>query len=101
MTDYSIDPLVITPLSVAIHRRSESPIYGKGILQISLAEDGGDRHLLITQLEDDPGPGVIRLNPEELPALANAAHYLMPNEMEAAIEQLEHYQTELEALPND
>jgi len=89
MADYSTDPLVITPISFAIHRQSENLIYGEGILHVSLADDGGDRHLLITQLDDDPDPGVIRLNPEEVLALARSAQHLMPTEMTAAIKQAE------------
>ena len=76
------DYLKVTPLSVAIHRQSENPVYGKdgspgaGILHISIDDDGGGPFLVIKQLEDDPKPGVVRMNPEELPFLLQAAQRL-------------------------
>jgi hypothetical protein len=76
------DYLKVTPLSVAIHRQSENPVYGKdgssgaGILHVSIDDDGGGPFLVIKQLEDDPMPGVVRMNPEELPFLLQAAQHL-------------------------
>ena len=72
----------VTPISVAIHHESENPIFGEhggkgeGILHVSVDSDGGTEFLVIKQLEDEPDPGVIRLNARELPYLLQAAQHL-------------------------
>ena len=69
----------VTPISVAIHHESENPIIGEhggkgeGILHVSVDSDGFQRFLVIKQLEDEPDPGVIRLDARELPCLLQAA----------------------------
>lgn len=74
--------LQVTPISVAIHRESENPIYGKdggkgeGILHVSVDSDGAMPFLVLKQLEDEPDPGVIRLDARELPYLLQAAQQL-------------------------
>jgi len=76
------DYLQLTPISVSIHRQSENPIFGKdggkgeGILHVSLDSDGGMQFLVIKQLEDEPDPGVIRIEAMELSYLLQAAQQL-------------------------
>ena len=74
--------LQVTPISVSIHREAENPVYGKyggegeGILHVSIDSNGGMPFLVIKQLEDEPDPGVIRLDARELSYLLQAAQQL-------------------------
>lgn len=48
------NPLCVTPLSVAIHRRSENPVYGEGAIHVSVDDTAAGAFLRIRSLL--PGP---------------------------------------------
>lgn len=64
--------LQITPITLAIHKESESPIYSEGVLQIALQDDGGGYYFLLTQDSDK-----INIELDELKKCVAAAEFLL------------------------
>jgi len=64
--------LQITPISLAIHREGESPIYSEGVTQVSLQDEGGGYFFQLIQESDK-----ITLELDELKKCVAAAEFLL------------------------
>jgi len=65
----------ITPIQCAVHRISQSAIYGEGVINIRLQDDGGGAFFEISS--NDAGEQKIKCDPIELKLLAEAAEMLL------------------------
>ncbi len=59
-----------TVLKIAVHPDDESPLYGNLLTHVSIEDEGGGPYLVIEQFEDNRKPGVVRIDFDELPAIA-------------------------------
>jgi len=58
-------PYRSTVVAIAVHRDTESPIYGEGTTTIRLEDEGSGPFLLLSQGTDD-GTQTLRLDPAEI-----------------------------------
>ncbi len=70
MSEYAI-----TPIQYAIHRISQSAIYGEGVINIRLQDDGGGAFFEISS--DEVGEQKIKCDPVELQLLLEAGEMLL------------------------
>ena len=68
---------VNTILKVAVHRESENPVFGEGNTFVSVEDDGAGPFLVIEQNDSYNTDKTIRMEYEELIAVAEAAKMLM------------------------
>lgn len=68
-----------TMVSVAIHRDDESPIYGENTTVVSLDDEGAGQFVTIRQTAQLHS-SEIRLDPEEVPVVLDAAQKLLGGE---------------------
>lgn len=68
------DQIMFTSVKVAIHRESASPIDGDGNIYLQLDDEGGGAFFLLFQPDSS---GSIRVDPEDIEAIARAARFLM------------------------
>lgn len=67
----------MTPLAISIHPEGENPIYGKRATHVCIEDEVGGAFVVITQTHDDANPGEVRLDPDELPLILQAATKLL------------------------
>jgi len=67
----------ITPIAVSVHRKSESPIFGEGVTNIRIDDEGGGMFLVISQEDKE-----IRCDIEELELILSAARELIAPHLE-------------------
>jgi hypothetical protein len=68
---------VNTILKVAVHRESENPVFGEGNTFVSVEDDGTGPFLVIEQNDSYNTDKTLRMEYEELLAVAEAAKMLM------------------------
>jgi len=68
---------ITTTITVSIHPEGENPIYGDRATHVSVEDEAGGGFLVIKQHGDSHEPGTVRLDPEELDAVAAAAKELI------------------------
>lgn len=66
-----------TILTISIHSKDESPIFGMSSTHVSLDDDGGGPFLILKQCNDHIQNGEIRLEFDELPLIMEAAQQLI------------------------
>jgi hypothetical protein len=68
----------ITPMSVSIHPDSEHPVFGAGVLHLSLQDDAGGYYFELKQIcTDDQGEQMIRIELSELELCVQAGKKLL------------------------
>lgn len=65
--------------SIAIHRAGDSPIFGESTTIVRLDDDGGGPFIVIEQVTEALH-SVVKLDPDELPAVMRAAFRLLRQE---------------------
>lgn len=65
--------------AIAIHRVGDSPIFGESITIVRLDDEGGGPFIVIEQFTDTQH-SVVKLDPDELPAVMRAASRLLRQE---------------------
>ena len=69
---------IVTPLSVAIHKKGESPIFGDGVTVINIEDESGGPFIQIRQQGEYIAMGVCRFNDyDEIATVANVAKELL------------------------
>jgi hypothetical protein len=69
----------MTPITIAIHKENDSPVFGETATHISLEDSGAGCFLKITQFPDTSASNEINLEFEELELLTQAAEKLREN----------------------
>ena len=70
--------MLVTPICFAIHRPEESPVFGDGIIHVSVDDDGAGPFVVIKQLSwDKPESGVCAFDISELEQITKAARKLI------------------------
>ena len=54
--------------TIIVHPEEE-PLFDESATHVAIDDEGGGYYLIITQFPDDPEPGQIRLDPDELTRL--------------------------------
>ena len=67
----------MTPLAISIHPEGDNPIYGERATHVRLDDETGGAFVVITQIDDNAKPGEVRIDPEELPLILQAAASLI------------------------
>lgn len=67
---------VATILTVSIHRKETNPVYGRGVLQISIDDEGAGGFVKICELEDDM-EHYVRIDADELDLVFKEAKKLL------------------------
>jgi hypothetical protein len=62
--------------TIIVHPEGE-PLFDESATHVAIDDEGGGHYLIITQFPDDPEPGQIRLDPDELDAVYSAAKQLL------------------------
>ena len=81
-----MNDILTTTVAVAVHRRSESPIFGEGTLRVELDDDAAGPYVVLTCVNngEENRPG-LRMDMDELDAVTVAARGMMdafPNDGE-------------------
>ena len=66
-----------TILKVAVHRETESPVFGEGNTYVSVDDEAGGPFIVLEQENDLPTPGAMRLDYDELLVVVETAKMLM------------------------
>jgi len=69
------DP-VVTFVTVSIHRSDINPVYGRGVLQISIDDEGGGGYVKICELGDDI-QNCVHIDADELELIFREAKKLL------------------------
>jgi hypothetical protein len=69
-----MEKIIASPVKISLHKQNFNPVYGEGVLQVSLEDEGGGTYLKIEQLNDVLNYITIDFN--ELEALLEAAKML-------------------------
>ena len=67
---------VATILTVAIHRSDSNPVYGRGVLQISIDDEGAGKYVKISEQDDDL-EHYVRIDADELELVFQEAKKLL------------------------
>jgi hypothetical protein len=67
--------IMVTPVKVALHRRRDNPIYGEGVIYVSVDDECVGPFLVLTQ-NHDSGHG-LRIDLDELEAAVKTGRYLI------------------------
>jgi hypothetical protein len=62
--------------TIIVHPEGE-PLFDESATHVAIDDEGGGYYLIITQFPDDPEPGQIRLDPDELEQVYFAAQQLL------------------------
>tara|TARA_R110000868_G_scaffold338023_1_gene598819 strand:+ start:817 stop:1065 length:249 start_codon:yes stop_codon:yes gene_type:complete len=62
--------------TIIVHPKGE-PLFDESATHVAIDDEGGGHYLIVTQFPDDPEPGQIRLDPDELDAVYAAAKQLL------------------------
>lgn len=62
--------------TIIVHPEGE-PLFDESATHVSIDDEGGGNYLIFTQFPDDPEPGQIRLDPDELEQVYFAAQQLL------------------------
>lgn len=62
--------------TIIVHPEGE-PLFDESATHVAIDDEGGGHYLIITQFPDDPEPGQIRLDPDELEQVYFAAQQLL------------------------
>jgi hypothetical protein len=62
--------------TIIVHPEDE-PLFHESATHVSIDDEGGGHYLILTQFPDDPEPGQIRLDFDELDAVYAAAKQLL------------------------
>ena len=68
---------ISTIMSVSVHNKAVNPIYGEFNVVVRVEDEGGGPFLVLEQSTDDSANQKIRLDYDELLAVAQAAKMLM------------------------
>ena len=67
---------VATTLTVSIHRSDTHPVYGRGVLQISIDDEGAGKYVKISEQDDDM-EHYVRIDADELELVFQEAKKLL------------------------
>lgn len=70
---------IITPIAVSIHPSTSNAVFGQGILHLSIDDEGGGQFFVLEEVSDIQDPGKVKIDPEEMSVLLEAARRLMPD----------------------
>jgi hypothetical protein len=62
--------------TIIVHPKGE-PLFDESATHVSIDDEGGGHYLILTQFPDDPEPGQIKLDFDELEAVYSAAKQLL------------------------
>ena len=62
--------------TIIVHPEGE-PLFDESATHVAIDDEGGGNYLIFTQFPDDPEPGQIRLDPDELEQVYAAAKQLL------------------------
>ena len=62
----------MTPIAVSIHRETEHPLFGEGVIHLKLEDDAGGFYFFVSQDE-----GGFKIDTDEINQLAIAAKFLL------------------------
>lgn len=72
-----------TIIGIAVHPPGDSPVYGEAATHVLLDDEAAGPFILLRQAHDGIKPGEVRLDPEELDAVYDAAKRLIKGERDA------------------
>ena len=64
-----------TVTQIAIHRSDQSPVFGEGVINVSLWDEGAGTFIVLTQ--NDSEDGKIRIDPNELDIIVESAKRML------------------------
>ena len=67
--------ILTTTIKVAIHRRGTNPIFGEGVVHVSVEDETGGPFIVLES--DDDNSGGLRIDMEELEAAVVAARMMI------------------------
>jgi hypothetical protein len=62
--------------TIIVHPKGE-PLFDESATHVSIDDEGGGHYLILTQFPDDPEPGQIKLDFDELETVYSAAKQLL------------------------
>jgi hypothetical protein len=62
--------------TIIVHPKGE-PLFDESATHVAIDDEGGGHYLILTQFPDDPEPGQVRLDSDELEAVYSAAKQLL------------------------
>ena len=74
--------ILITPITVAVHRKDDNPVFGESVIHVSVADEAAGAFIVL-QSNERYADG-LRINPEELETVVVAARQLiagLPNDL--------------------
>lgn len=75
MTATTQDKLLITPITVSVHRKGDNPIFGENVIHVSVEDEGGGPFIVLDSNEGKEDG--LRIDMDELEAATAAARQLI------------------------
>ena len=75
MTATTPDKLIITPLTVSVHRKGDNPVYSERAIKVTVDDEGGGPFIVLDSNEEMKDG--LRIDMDELEAVTAAARQLI------------------------